>query len=216
MSRARRGRGGKGGAEPRVRIRQREEQVVQLALHGRSQYQSAQEVGVSQPAVSKILRRVEQRLLEELKPQQERLRARHTQRLEYLYAESMGAWAASKHDTERRRQRRSDGHAAGSVTIAELMSENRHGDPRFLETARKVLADLSALWGVEAPQRHAILTRDVSALSDEELQQALAAHGQTFDLLRGAWASLPMAAMPPAAAEPLTPTRKEESEDPHG
>ena len=39
-------------------------------------------------------------------------------------------------------------------TVAEIVSENRHGDPRYLDEARKALADLRTLWGVDAPDRH--------------------------------------------------------------
>jgi len=56
-------RWGKGGAEPRLRVRRREAQVVQLATEGRSQYEIARTVGISQPAVCQILRRVDERWL---------------------------------------------------------------------------------------------------------------------------------------------------------
>lgn len=172
MSRGR-ARGGKGGAEPRLRIRQREQCVLQLTILGRSQHQIAAEVGVSQPAVSKILRRLEERLARELAPMQERLRARHTLRLEHLYAEAITAWDASKQDHLRRRQRKTEGHGGPGATVAELVSENRHGDPRFLDLARKALDDLNALWGVRLPERIAASV-DLTGISDEDLAARLA------------------------------------------
>lgn len=84
----------------------------------------------------------------------ERQKARHTLRLEHLFAEAVRAWEQSKADTTRRRQRKSEGGPGGAgATVAELVVENRHGDPRYLDEARKALADHRKLWGLDAPQK---------------------------------------------------------------
>ena len=64
--RRRRGRGGQGGHEPRARIRTRELRAMELTVLGWSQPQIAADLGVSQAAVSKLLKRIETRLLREL------------------------------------------------------------------------------------------------------------------------------------------------------
>jgi predicted transcriptional regulator len=152
--RRRRGRGGQGGHDPRARIRTRELRAMELTVQGWSQHQIAADLGVSQVAVSKILKRVEVRLLRELAATVERQKARHTVRLEHLFAEAIRAWEQSKADTTRRRQRKSDGGSGGTGrTVAEIVVENQHGDPRYLEEARKALADHRKLWGLDAPQR---------------------------------------------------------------
>jgi DNA-binding MarR family transcriptional regulator len=149
--------------------------AMELALQGSTQRQIANELGVSQAAVSKILHRVEVRATNEQNGIRGRLKARYTLRLEHLYAEAMTAWERSKTDMTRRRQRKTQGGAQGSATIAELVVENQHGDPRYLEQGRKALADLTKLWGHDAPQ--AVNTNDPTAspywakfadLSDEE------------------------------------------------
>ena len=43
-------------------------------------------------------------------------------------------------------------HDLGSP-VAELVVENQHGDPRYLEEARKALADHRKLWGLDAPHK---------------------------------------------------------------
>ena len=150
----RRGRGGQGGHEPRARIRTRELRVMELTVLGWSQHQIAGDLGVSQAAVSKILRRVEGRVLRELTAVIERQKVRHTLRLEHLFAEAIRAWDHSKADTTRRRQRKTQGGSAGSgATVAEIVVENKHGDPRYLDEARKALADHRKLWGLDAPQK---------------------------------------------------------------
>lgn len=176
-SRRRRGRGGKDGHEPRARIRTRELRVMELTVLGWSQHQIAADLGISQAAVSKTLKRVELRVLGELTAMVERQKARHTLRLEHLYAEAVRAWEQSKGDTTRRRQRKSDGGSRGTgATVAEIVVENQHGDPRYLEEARRALADHRKLWGLDAPQ-----TLDVRAtrppfdgMTEEALREELA------------------------------------------
>ena len=56
-------RGGKGGAEPRRVIRRREHQVLTLTEQGWRQEAIADHLGITQAAVSKILRRVDERAL---------------------------------------------------------------------------------------------------------------------------------------------------------
>jgi predicted transcriptional regulator len=120
-----------------MRIRTRELRTIELMVRGWSQQQIAADLGVSQAAVSKILRRVEGRMLLELTATVERQKARQTVRLEHLFAEAMRAWEESKADSTRRRQRKSDGASGGTgATIAELVVENQHGDPRYLDQAR--------------------------------------------------------------------------------
>ena len=152
--RRRRGRGGQDGHEPRARIRTRELRTMELTVRGWSQPQIAADLGVSQAAVSKILRRVEGRMLRELSATVERQKARQTVRLEHLFAEAMRAWEASQEDSTRRRQRKSDGASGGAgTTVAELVVENQHGDPRYLDQARHALADQRKVWGLDAPQK---------------------------------------------------------------
>jgi predicted transcriptional regulator len=153
-TRHRRGRGGQGGHEPRARIRTRELRALELTTLGWSQHQIASDLGISQPAVSKLMKRVELRLLRELADQAERQRVRTTLRLERLFAEAMHAWEQSKADTTRRRQRKTQGGAGGAGgTLAEIVVENQHGDPRYLDEARKALADHRKVWGLDAPQK---------------------------------------------------------------
>lgn len=186
MTRARRkgSRGGKKGYEPRGRIRLREADVLQRHLDGATQHQIAAALDLSQAAVSKILKRVEERVLSESASKIERQRGRQILRLEHLFAETMRAWNASKQDTLRKRQRQADGGGSRG-TMAELISENRHGDPRHLEAARKILADLRALSGLDAPTRMAVhATTAFAELTDDAIEAELASYGQQLDAIR--------------------------------
>ena len=183
--RRRRGRGGQGGHEPRARIRTRELRTMELTVLGWSQQQIAADLGVSQAAVSKILRRVEERVLRELTAVIERQKVRHTLRLEHLFAEAMRAWDQSKSDSTRRRQRKTQsapGDPGGS--IAEIVVENQHGDPRYLDEGRKALADLRKLWGLDAPQKldvHAS-RNPFEDMSDDALREELAKQSRLLEI----------------------------------
>jgi AraC-like DNA-binding protein len=188
----RRGRGGQGGHEPRARIRTRAIRAVELSVRGWSQHRIAADLGISQAAVSKLLARVEGRELRDLVETLDRHRARQTLRLEHQYAEAMAAWEASKADTTRKRQRKSQGGGAGAgATVSELVVENQNGDPRYLETARKAMADLWKIWGLEAPKAIDVRTPDPYAgMTEEALLEELARYSR----LLGA----PMSAVPDA------------------
>jgi predicted transcriptional regulator len=170
-------RGGQGGSEPPARIRTREVRAMELAIVGWTQQQIAADLGVSQAAVSKMLRRIDERVLRDLQNAVERHKVRQNQRLEHLYAEAMRAWTASKTDTTRRRQRRTHiGAGQAEATVAEIISENQHGDPRYLDEARKAMADLRKLWGLDAPQKidvRAVRNR-FDEMTEEDLRTELA------------------------------------------
>jgi len=147
---------------------------------GWTQQQIAADLGLSQAAVSKMLKRLELRHLRQLAETVDRQKARHTLRLEFTYREAIRAWEASQHDTTRRRQRKTQSGA----TVAELVVENQSGDPRFLAVALKALTDLRTLWGLDAPQ-----TLDVPAvpnpyltMSEEALRQAIAERADLLGL----------------------------------
>lgn len=174
VRRAQRPRGGRGGAEPRARVRLRELQVMEHTLEGRTQHEIARELGISQPAVCKILQRIEDRLLADVAWKVERHRARQTMRLEFIYGEAVRAWKASKQEMLRKRQRQTGAAAGAGTTMAEVTSEHRHGDPRFLDEARRALQDLRALWGIDAPERISIdATTHLASMSDEAVEAEL-------------------------------------------
>lgn len=171
------GQGGKGGHEPRTRLRIREVQVLEYILEGQTQHQIALALGISQPAVSKIVQRVEERLLADAAYKVERQRARQTFRLDHIFGQAMQAWQNSKQELLRRRQRKTDGGSGDGTTVAELMSENRFGDPRYLDEARKALADSRKLWGMDAPERMSIeASTPYASMTDEAVEKELARH----------------------------------------
>jgi len=147
---------------------------MEHTLEGRTQHEIARELGISQPAVCKILQRIEDRLLADIAWKVERHRARQTLRLEFIYGEAVRAWKASKQETLRKRQRQTGPGTGAGTTMAEITSEHRHGDPRFLDEARRALSDLRTLWGIDAPERLSIdATTHLTSMSDEAVEAEL-------------------------------------------
>lgn len=144
---------------------------MEMYLDGHPQLTIARALRVSQPAVSKMLARVEERLLIDLAWRAERIRANHTLKLEYLYAEGQRGWKASHEDEVRRRQRRAGERGA---MVSEIASDSQHGDPKYLELMRRTLGDIREIWGANTPKHLAIdHTAPFAALSDEELHRRL-------------------------------------------
>ena len=58
-----------------------------------------------------------------------------------------------------------------SATVAQFVVDTQHGDPRYLEVARKVLADQRRVWGLDAPQKLDVRATEgpFDAMSDEVL-----------------------------------------------
>ena len=183
------GRGGPGGHEPQASIQARALRVLERSVAGLSQRQIAAEEEISQSAVSKILQRLEARVLEELVGRVEQQKVRQTLCLDHLYRESLQAWEASKADATRRVQKKTQpGVGAPGATVAQFVVETQHGDPRYLEVARKVLADQRRVWGLDAPQKLDVRATEgpFDAMSDEALAEALTHQRQLLDSLDAA------------------------------
>jgi len=206
-----RARGGRGGAEPRRRIRLREIQVLDQMLAGRTQHQIAASLGISQPAVSKIERRIEERLLSDAAYKTERQRARQTLQLRYIYGEALDAWHGSKADAVRRRQRKSEGVGSTGGSVAEVVAENQHGDPRYLEVARKALGDLRDVWGVNAPERIEAVS-PFATMPDSALTAELALQDRLLESVAIDITSVTTTAMAPS--DPTTHPSEEPDDQP--
>lgn len=170
VARRRRGRGGKDGHEPPQRLQRREQEAVRLATEGMGQHDIARALGISQPAVSQLLRRVDERWLRENHDRVARQKAEQTRKLNHLYGEAMRSWEQSKAQRTRRRQRKTNAAGTGETdAVAEIIVDDSHGDARYLEAARRILADLSRLWGTANAQGEGDAETDAPAIITLEI-----------------------------------------------
>jgi len=147
-------RGGKGGAEPRARVQARRLRAWELSIAGWSQRQIAQDLGVSQPAVSKMLHRVGLEAAQELQADLRANLARTVRQCDAIYREAMDAWGRSQTDRTRRRHQRveTESEGGGTKALTEAVVTAREGDPRFLAAALAAVRQKQALLSLFQPQ----------------------------------------------------------------
>ena len=94
-----------------------------------------------------------------------------------------------------------------TATVAELVVDHEHGDPRYLETARRALADLMKLWGLDTPPVIDHSMPHLSHLTDEELhEEVLTLARDSFERLpRGRRSRLEITVVPKHAPRPAAP-----------
>jgi predicted DNA-binding protein YlxM (UPF0122 family) len=165
--------------------REREVKAWSLAVAGRTHTEIAKELGVTQQAVSQMLRRLEQRVIAQLSDKIETLKARQLARLEHIYGQAMAAWTTSKDPRKKSRRKKlttlsaamvPNGTPALPTGVREETSdqaETSDGNFLLLETALHALADQRKLLGLDAPKRidHTLSDqrRPLEKMSEDEL-----------------------------------------------
>jgi hypothetical protein len=141
--------------------RQREQVAFDLAAtKGLTETQIAEELAkqglgaVTQQAVSKMLRRVEERMLKEMTGRVKAMKARQTLALQKIQRDAMAAWEESKKPQKSLTTKHGAAGAngePGKVTESQSVLRDQDGDPRYLDQARQALADIRKIWGVDEP-----------------------------------------------------------------
>jgi transcriptional regulator with XRE-family HTH domain len=167
--------GGKQGSEPRVRIRAREQRVVALSDQGWSQEAIAHDLGITQSAVSQILRRVDDRMVGEMGAQHAHHRTRIFRRLDYLSREGCASWEQSKAGhTTRTQTKRQD--ATGAPVVTQQVTVDDRPNARLLEEVRLAEQAKAGLLGFgRSGDRGVTPPPEAAVLSTEELTERVAA-----------------------------------------
>ena len=158
--------GGKGGAEPQSTVQRREHEVLERRAQYHSQHEIAKALGISQAAVSKILRRLGARWARENTALLDQHRFEVVTTLRRLVREAFAAWQRSCAAHVRKRQRKQDG---GKV-LSEVWIDETSGDPRFLAQLRQLLDRLAVAQGLSAASQQPIVGKEYS----EEFQREVA------------------------------------------
>jgi hypothetical protein len=129
----------------------REQTVWTLRVMGHSQASIAHFLGVSQPFIAKVLRRVERRAVASMNDDVRAVKLRLAAQLEYVHDVSMRAWQKSRESLEESTCTTTGGRydPLGHGTALRRTGMRRGpGDPRFLAVALKSLAGQCKLWGL--------------------------------------------------------------------
>lgn len=140
-------------------VQEREETAWKLRVEGRTQQQIADTVGLSQAAISLLLKRVGERHAEEFRDQAEAVKTRQSEQLERVFNQAMAAWERSLTDEERRTITKGRVRVMDSGMMIEIpdtetiMRVGQSGNPALLAQAMKALADIRSIWGLDAPKK---------------------------------------------------------------
>lgn len=151
----------RGGRVSSDMARKREQVAFELsATEGLTEAQIVEELAkqglgeVTQQAVSKMLIRVEQRMLKEMSARVKGKKVRHEAALMKIYHDAMAAWEQSKKPQKTITYKHGpsgENGEPGKVRDSHAVIRNQSGDPRYLEQARQALADIRKIWGVDEP-----------------------------------------------------------------
>jgi hypothetical protein len=140
--------------------RRREQVAFDLAVKGLSESQIAEELAqqglgeVTQQAVSKMLLRIEKRMLAEMNDKIREKKIRHEAILWKIVQESLASW----HESKKPQKSLTTKHGPsgvngepGKVMESNTTLRDQDGDPRYLDQARSAMADIRKIWGVDEP-----------------------------------------------------------------
>lgn len=176
----------------REAILQRERRIWELRTQDfMTQTEIAAIVGISQVAVSKILRRVAVKYGNELDENVKAIKAEQVAQLEYINAQAMTEWRRSKQPyrevakrTSKKDKKDKTGQEptnAGSdeQEATTVRSYEQTGDPRYLELAMKAMAGIRDITGASSPTKVAPTDptgqREYAGLSNTQRIEKLAA-----------------------------------------
>jgi predicted transcriptional regulator len=137
---------------------ERERQAWRLRIKGWTQQEIADELQVTQQAVSLALRRIAGKLADAFIDEAREIKALQTEQLFEVYRTAMEQWIRSCQDGEKRTVTTGRVKATehGYVDLPDqetLTVEGQSGNPALLTQAMKALADMRAIWGWDAPAK---------------------------------------------------------------
>jgi hypothetical protein len=151
----------RGGGVSIELARKREQLAFELsATKGLTETQIADELAkqglgqVTQQAVSKMLQRIEERMLKEMSARVKRMKVSQTAALQKVFRDAMAAWEESKRPQKSLTTKHGpsgENGEPGKVKESLSVLKDQDGDPRYLEQARQALADIRKIWGVDEP-----------------------------------------------------------------
>lgn len=140
-----------GGVPPSV-VRERERVAWDLRKRFWTEARIADHLGITQPAVHQILKRVEARVLADLKADVEATKARQTAQLERVAEEAFSAWehSCTLAETVKTVTQTESGESEPAVRD-EKTTQSHKCDANLLNQARGALEDIRKIWGLDAP-----------------------------------------------------------------
>lgn len=121
----------------------------QHVIDGRSFRDLGKEYGVSATTCWEACRLAEQTLSDEFHRTISGFRTRQTMQLESLIGECCEAWHKSKLPLEIEKT----GTTLKGKPFSETTTKHTGGDPRYIDTAARLMADIRSIWGVDTEKK---------------------------------------------------------------
>lgn len=137
-------------------------EAVHLAAAGKTHRQIAEQLGISQPAVTKLLQRANEVLYREIRTTLNSWKVGQTQSAMWVFREAAEAWEKSKKPrqrvvrvTKKKTIVDKDGKAVELDEPVEQRTEvlQSNGDVNYLVMADRAMATVRRIWGLDAPTK---------------------------------------------------------------
>jgi len=158
-------------AAPKRTKFQREEnyvQITELYLRGKTQYEIAALLEISQSQVNYDLKVIQRQWRESTTMNLDEAKAKELARLDELERTFWAAWESSKTERTQARQEKNN---AGATVKASMTKEQRDGNPAFLAGVMGCIEQRCKLLGLYAATKTQNLNVDLSTLTDEQLDR---------------------------------------------
>lgn len=159
------------GGIPKEVLAEREVQVWALRQKFFTHQRIADELGLERSTVTKMLQRITRRSLNALGDDIREKKVAQLEQLEYIADEAIQGWHRSKEAQKNvsRRTSEKSGRLVGGGKREEtlIQTSDMDGDPRYLETAMRALAEIRKIAGIDAPKAVELSGRGGSALQVE-------------------------------------------------
>jgi hypothetical protein len=109
----------------------------------------ANEYNVSVSTCWQTVQRVNKRLVDQFEDDVREFRVQHTLQLRSMIGELRSAWEQSKAETVTEKT----GTGLKGNPIEEQTVKSSSGDPRYLDSAARLLKDIRDIWGADAPKK---------------------------------------------------------------
>lgn len=141
----------------REQILHREVTAWKLRQAGKTHQQIADALQVERTTVTKILKRLTDRILSRLEDEIEQTKIEQWNQLEYLISELFDAWERSKDPSKSVTRKQVIGKEAETDKTGTLLSTivDEDGNLSYIREARATMADLRSLLGLDAPKKFA-------------------------------------------------------------
>ena len=147
---------------------------IELYLKGKYQHEIAEIIGVTQQQIAYDLKVIQKRWIKESKASIEQYRLRELGKIDQIEREAWEAWNESKEEFNAKITKVSKvtkdaktGNIIPSTVDNTNKTEDRNGNPKYLEVIMKCIERRCKMLGIDAPEKHEHTGKDGGPIKTE-------------------------------------------------